>query len=124
MDRLFAGPTANEHASGLRLLQSKATGFAGPSIAAGVARVRLTGGCSSGGSTVSIAQQILPTLKQLPNVRFVKGRARAQFRTEHVHADFSLLSRRDPRFALVDGTATPRHRLWAAWLHHNRLTDG
>lgn len=72
MDRRFAGPTASEYASGLRLLQPKATGFAGLSIAAGVARVRLTGGCSSGGSTVSIAQEIVPTLKQLPAVRFVK----------------------------------------------------
>ncbi len=72
MDRLFAGPTASEYASGLRLLQSKATGFAGLSIVAGVARVRLTGGCSSGGSTAGIAQEIAPTLRQLPNVRFVK----------------------------------------------------
>ena len=72
MDRLFAGPTASEYASGLRLLQSRATGFAGVSIAAGVARVRLTGGCSSGGSTVSVAQEIVPTLRQLAGVRFVK----------------------------------------------------
>ena len=72
MDRVFAGPTASESATGLRLLQSRATGFAGLSISDGGARVRLTGGCSSGGSTVSIAEEIFPTLKQLPGVRFVK----------------------------------------------------
>jgi hypothetical protein len=72
MDRLFAGPTASEYAAGLRLLQSRATGFTGLSIAAGVARVRLTGGCSSGGSTVSISDEIFPTLKQLATVKFVK----------------------------------------------------
>jgi hypothetical protein len=72
MDRLFAGPTASEYASGLRLLQSKATGFAGLSIGGGVARVRLTGGCSSGGSTASIANEIFPTLKQFTTVGFVK----------------------------------------------------
>ena len=72
MDRLFAGPTAAEYASGLRLQPSRATGFAGLSIADLVARVRLTGGCSSGGSTFSIADQIYPTLKQFATVHFVK----------------------------------------------------
>ena len=72
MDRLFAGPTASEYAGGMRLLESKASGFAGLAISGGVARIRLTGGCSSGGSTVSISDEIVPTLKQLPGVRYVK----------------------------------------------------
>ena len=72
MDRLFAGPTSAESASGLRLRQSRATGFTGLSIADLVARLRLTGGCSSGGSTFSIADQIYPTLKQFATVDFVK----------------------------------------------------
>ena len=72
MDRLFAGPTSAEYASGLRLEQSRATGFTGLSIADLVARLRLTGGCSSGGSTFSIADQIYPTLKQFATVDFVK----------------------------------------------------
>lgn len=72
MDRLFAGPTSAEYASGLRLQPSRATGFTGLSIADLVARVRLTGGCSSGGSTFSIADQIYPTLKQFATVNFVK----------------------------------------------------
>ncbi len=49
------------------------------------------------------------------------GKARAQFHTQHIYADFRLFSRRDPRWALVDGTATPRDRLWAAWLYKNRM---
>jgi Sporulation and spore germination len=72
MDRLFAGPTAGEQAAGLRLLLSGASGYTRLSITAGVARIRLTGGCSSGGSTISIAQEIFPTLKQLATVHFVK----------------------------------------------------
>ncbi len=72
MDRLFAGPTASESSRGLQLLSSRATGFAGLSIVSGIARLRLTGSCSSGGSTVSIAQEIFPTLKQLRAVKFVK----------------------------------------------------
>jgi hypothetical protein len=72
MDRLFAGPTASEYAAGLRMLESNASGFTGLAINRGVARIRLTGGCSSGGSTVSIGDEIVPTLKQLPGVRYVK----------------------------------------------------
>jgi hypothetical protein len=72
MDRLFAGPLVGEQANGLVLLRSRATGYTGLTIADGVARVRLTGGCSSGGSTVSVAGEIMPTLRALPNVDWVK----------------------------------------------------
>jgi hypothetical protein len=72
MDRLFAGPVRSERADGLRLLRSRATGFADLGISDGVAEVRLTGGCSSGGSTVSVAGEIMPTLRQFPTVDWVK----------------------------------------------------
>lgn len=72
MDRLFAGPLPRERDHGLRLLRSKAKGYADLSIQDGIARVRLTGGCSSGGSTVSIAGQIMPTLRQFDSVDWVK----------------------------------------------------
>lgn len=73
MDRVFAGPTPYEVSKGLRFLGSGATDYTGLSISSGdVARVRLLGGCSSGGSTVSIAGEIMPTLRQLPNVGWVK----------------------------------------------------
>ena len=72
LDRLFAGPLRSEKPDGLRLLRSRATGFADLVIADGVARVRLTGGCSSGGATVSIAGEIMPTLRQFRSVDWVK----------------------------------------------------
>lgn len=72
MDRLFAEPLARERAAGLLLVRSDATGYAGLSIADGVARVRLTGGCDSHGSTVTIANEIMPTLRALGSVRWVK----------------------------------------------------
>ena len=72
MDRLFAGPTPTEAAHGLAFISSGASGYGDLSITGGVARVRLTGGCSSGGSTASIADEISLTLRQLPAVRFVK----------------------------------------------------
>ncbi|MBB3084433.1 GerMN domain-containing protein [Geodermatophilus sabuli] len=72
LDRLFAGPTTAEQAAGLTLLSSGATGFTGLGIRDQVARVQLTGGCSSGGSTETIAGEIFPTLKQFDSVDVVK----------------------------------------------------
>ncbi|WP_369055578.1 AMIN-like domain-containing (lipo)protein [Kineococcus terrestris] len=72
LDRVFAGPTAAEHARGLRLVASGATGFDRLSISGGTARVRLVGGCSSGGSTVTVAGHLLPSLHQFPAVRRVE----------------------------------------------------
>lgn len=73
LNQLFAGPTAAERAAGLRIVRSGATDFDHLSISStGVARVRLLGGCNSRGSTFTIANLIVPTLKQFPTVRYVK----------------------------------------------------
>jgi hypothetical protein len=73
LNQLFAGPTAPEYAAGLRVVRSGATDFDRLSISStGVARVRLLGGCNAGGSTFSIADLIVPTLKQFPTVHYVK----------------------------------------------------
>jgi hypothetical protein len=69
---LFAGPTPQEQADGLRLVRSHAWGFTGLQIAAGIARVRLTRGCNSDGSTITVAGEIAPTLRQFPTVDWVK----------------------------------------------------
>jgi hypothetical protein len=69
---LFAGALPSERANGLRLVRSKAWGFDHLSIAGGIARLRLTRGCSSGGSTTTVAGEIVPTLKQFPSVDWVK----------------------------------------------------
>jgi hypothetical protein len=72
MQRLFAGPTQAEQARGLKFVSSGATGFKILSIRGGVARVQLLGKVSSGGSTFTIASEIMPTLKQFRSVRWVK----------------------------------------------------
>ncbi|GAA1010782.1 hypothetical protein Aple_066040 [Acrocarpospora pleiomorpha] len=71
LQRLFAGPTQGERV-GLHFVDSKATGFSKVTIENKVARVYLTGGCSSGGSTFTIADEIVPTLKQFSSVQWVK----------------------------------------------------
>jgi len=72
LQRLFAGPTQAEQARGLKFVSSGATGFKILSISGGVARVQLTGKLSSGGSTFTIANEIMPALKQFPSVHWVK----------------------------------------------------
>ena len=73
LDWLFAGPTPAELAGGLAFVNSDATGFSSPTISSSkIARVRLTGGADSHGSTLTIASEIFPTLKQFPTVRWVK----------------------------------------------------
>lgn len=72
LQRLFAGPTQQELAYGLRFVSSGATGFRLLSISGGVAKVQLTGNVSSHGSTFTIADEIRPTLKQFPGVHWVK----------------------------------------------------
>lgn len=68
MDRLFAGPLPGERTRGLRLLRSGATGYDDLSVSGGTADLRLTGRCGSKGSTVTIAGEVLPTLKQFTTV--------------------------------------------------------
>ncbi|WP_019876305.1 AMIN-like domain-containing (lipo)protein [Sporichthya polymorpha] len=72
LHRMFAGPTPAESAAGVGNTLSKATGFTNLSISNGIARVRLTGGCSAGGGAFSVANQIDATLSHYPTVRWVK----------------------------------------------------
>ncbi|MGB8020634.1 MAG: hypothetical protein WCF04_05355 [Candidatus Nanopelagicales bacterium] len=72
LDRIFAGPTNKEWSQGLRLVTSQATGHKKVSVRSKVARLSLAGGCDSGGSTFTIANEIMPTLRRLKNVSWVK----------------------------------------------------
>ncbi len=69
---LFAGPLPRERAAGLRLVRSRARGFDDLRVAVRIARVRLTPVCDSRGSTITVAAEIMPTLRQLPTVDWVK----------------------------------------------------
>jgi hypothetical protein len=72
LQRLFAGPTQAELRTGFAFVSSGATGFKNLSIRDGVARVQLTGKPSSGGAAFTVANEIMPTLKQFPSVHWVK----------------------------------------------------
>ena len=72
LQRLFAGPTQAEHARGMQFVTSGTTGFTRLTIRQGVARVYLAGPCASGGSAITVADEIMPTLRQFPSVQSVK----------------------------------------------------
>jgi hypothetical protein len=72
LDALFAGPTAEEASAGLTFVASGATGIADVRIEAGTAHVTLAGGCSSAGSTFTIADEIFATLRQFETVDSVR----------------------------------------------------
>lgn len=70
---LFEGPTTGERDGDLLFVASHATGFADLRISNKVAHVRLLGPISSDGSAViTVADQIMPTLRQFPTVDWVK----------------------------------------------------
>ncbi len=73
MRRLFAGPTIDEMADGLRFVRSHATGWTDLSVNDNaIARVQLTGNCELGPQPVSIGKEITRTLKDLPGISWVK----------------------------------------------------
>ncbi|RZU53378.1 hypothetical protein EV385_5301 [Krasilnikovia cinnamomea] len=72
LQRMFAGPTQQEAAGGLVFVDSGAGNFATVWITDQVARVQLTDDCDSRGSTTTIANEIMPTLKQFSTVDWVK----------------------------------------------------
>ena len=69
---LYAGPTDYDRPDGLSFVSSDSSGFTDLRVRNGIARVRLTGGCDSGGSTFTVANEIVPTLKQFASVDAVK----------------------------------------------------
>ena len=69
---LYAGPTDYDRPAGLTFESSGSSGFASPRVRNGIARVRLTEGCDSGGATFTVANEIVPTLKQFASVDVVK----------------------------------------------------
>lgn len=68
----FDGPTEEEAAQGLTLVLSGCTGFSDFEIEDGIARVKLTGPCTSGGSTYTIAGPIFKTLRQFEEIDYIK----------------------------------------------------
>jgi spore germination protein GerM len=72
LTQLFLGPTEAENAQGLAVILSGTTGFSKLTIENGIARVYLTGQCSSQGATYTIANLINANLIQFPEIQWIK----------------------------------------------------
>ena len=72
LESYFAGPTEEEESRGLVQVLSGCKGFSSLSIQDGIAHVYLTGPCTSGGSTYTIAGPVMKILRQFDGIDFVK----------------------------------------------------
>lgn len=72
LEQLFLGPTPAEKTQGLQVVLSGTTGFSKFIIEQAIARVYLTGKCSSGGATYTISNLIFANLAQFPEIRWIK----------------------------------------------------
>lgn len=72
LDALFEGPTTDEANDSLILVTSGATGVRDVVVDGSIARVYLDGACSSGGSTMTVANMIVPTVMQFEGIEAVK----------------------------------------------------
>lgn len=72
MNAMLKGPTQVEKSRGLAFVDSGVTGYHGLRVENGIASITLEGDCHRGESSVTIADLILPTLKQFPTVNHVR----------------------------------------------------
>lgn len=72
MDAMLKGPRASEEKAGLSFVSSGITGYHGLKVENGCAEIYLEGTCAPDAAlSVTIADLILPSLKQFPTVQYV-----------------------------------------------------
>ena len=72
LDEFFKGPSDVERNSGLALISNGFTGYSNVEFRNGGVHVYLTGSCLSNGTLYNISRPLMTSLKQFPEVQFVK----------------------------------------------------
>lgn len=72
LDQYFQGPNPEEQLQGLVVERSGYVGYRRLEFSYGILTVYLAGNCQPGGTSYSIAQPLIATLKQFPAVKYVK----------------------------------------------------
>ncbi len=72
LDEFFKGPSSVERNQGLALIANGFTGYSKVEVANGGVYVYLTGVCQSNGTLYNISRPLIVSLKELPEVQFVK----------------------------------------------------
>jgi hypothetical protein len=72
LDEFFEGPSDVERNQGLALIANGFTGYSKVEMANGGVHVYLTGTCQSNGTLYNITRPLMASLKEMPQVHFVK----------------------------------------------------
>ena len=72
LDEFFKGPTSVERNQGLALIANGFTGYSKVELANGGVHVYLAGTCQSNGTLYNITRPLMASLKELPEIQFVK----------------------------------------------------
>jgi hypothetical protein len=72
LDEFFKGPGDVERNQGLALISNGFTGYSRVRFANGGVYVYLTGNCQSNGTLYNISRPLMASLKQFPEIQFVK----------------------------------------------------
>ena len=72
LDEFFKGPSDVERNSGLAVISNGFTGYNKIELANGGVHVYLTGSCQSNGTLYNITPALMLSLKQFPEIQFVK----------------------------------------------------
>ena len=72
LDEFFKGPSDVQRNQGLAVISNGFTGYSKVTSANGGVYVYLTGNCQSNGTLYNISRPLMASLKQLPEVQFVK----------------------------------------------------
>ena len=72
LDEFFKGPSDVERNQGLAIIPNGFTGYSKVEFLNGGVHVYLTGNCRSNGTLYNITQALMASLKQFPEIQFVK----------------------------------------------------
>jgi hypothetical protein len=72
LDEFFKGPSSVERNQGLAVINNGFTGYSRVEFANGVVHVYLAGSCQSNGTLYNITRPLMLSLKQFPEIQFVK----------------------------------------------------
>jgi hypothetical protein len=72
LDEFFKGPSSVERNQGLAVISNGFTGYSRVQVANGGVYVYLTGSCQSNGTLYNITRPLMLSLKQFPDIQFVK----------------------------------------------------
>ena len=104
LDEFFKGPSDVERNQGLALIPNGFTGYSKVRFANGGVYVYLAGNCQSNGTLYNITRPLMASLKQFPEIRFVKIYDQFGYTREPAARLDSIPACLDPRFT---PSATP-----------------